>query len=421
MSSQKKSSTKGKGMTPSSPGQRQGTNSKKSRSASGKVNVMSKPIKAPVSRMSQLHSVRPAQSSIDRGIFVKHTELVMTLVKPTTNQNPVEAILYQFARLRVNPGSKTVFNWLSSLAVQYEFYKFRKLKFHFVTRQSTSKSGGIIISPDYDAADGQIPLIEQTIFNNRGTVDGPVWQDITCSLDPASMNRLFKSHVIMSDTRFATTTQDQKTIDPCQVFILTDDNTVGAFVYGKLFVEYEVELTEPQMVTEPTNLGGGVFSANNPSIPQTVLSNNSVRPISSVFTNVNNPTQVNPSLRFDEGLASPVINLDGIGYPTATIARFARDWEGLLQLKGNGSGIASNYRFFKALATANPNDSAGAVGDVELLNTAASIINSSGTSISQTLSGAFKTGEYLKILTPNATTIGQVILNLAGVSLQNIV
>lgn len=417
MSSQKKSSTKGKGMTPSSPGQRQGSNSKKSRSVSMKANVMSKPIKAPVSKMSQLHSTRPIQSLMDRGILVKHTELVGSLYKPVLNNNVVGDLLYQMLRLRCNPGSKKTFNWLFSLAVQYEFYKFRKLKFHFVTRQSTAHPGGIILSPDYDAADGQIPLTEQTLYNNRGTVDGPVWQDIVLIVDCSSMNRLYKSHVIMSDDRFSQTTQDQKTIDAAQVFVLTDDTqSNGAQQYGKLFVEYEVELTEPQMISEPTNLGGatynGFYGGGN-------VVNNSTKPISAIFSNVNNPGDINPAIKIDPGLAVSLLNIAELNFPTATLLQFAKDWEGILSSKIVGTGIASDVRLFRTPFTSNPNDPAG-VNDVELSQSLSSVVNIGGNAAMSTLKGIFKAGDYLKIMTPNATTLTQFFLELGGQKFVNI-
>lgn len=418
MSSQKKSSTKGKGMTPSSPGQRQGSNSKKSRSVSLKANVMSKPIKAPVSKMASFHSSRPIQSLMDRGILVKHVELVSSIIKPQLNQDVKADVLFQFLRLRCNPGSKKTFNWLSTLAVQYEFFKFRKLKFHFVTRQSTAHVGGIIMTPDYDAADAQVPLSEQTIYNNRGTVDGPVWQELSLHVECSAMNRLYKSHVIMSDDRFITTTQDQKTIDPCQVFVLTDDTSNnGATQYGKLFVEYEVELTEPQVVTEPTNVGGLTYDANYGG---TFILNNSARPITGIYVNNNDPLSVNPAFRVDPGLALPVNQCTSVNFPTATLCQMMRDWEGIITTKLVGTGFGSAPQLFKTSFSNNPNDQAG-VNDTAIgQSLLGSVVNAGGSQMMTQFKASLKTGDYLKILTPNASSLASFLLELGGQQLVNI-
>lgn len=358
---------------------------------------MSKSVSAPVSISARVRSQKPSTSNVKNGIRVRHTELIGPVMKPVTQQGfPDTDDLYQAFRLRCNPGSEKTFTWLSTLAKNYEFFKFHRLDFRYETRSPTSTPGSIVISPDYDGADGQVAVNEKFLFNNKGTVDDSVWKHLVCSLNTASMNRLYKSHAMMGDERFATTKQDQKTIDPAQVFVCIDSSDTTNFKYGKLFVTYDVELTEPQSPTEASNTGG--FS-NALQITGTSLS-------TSPFPSANGL----PQWKKDPGVIVPGISLPEITYPSATIGRFMKDCEGVLSNRTSGTGLGTGPVFYTGT---DPNTPAGSPGDTYLPFTSIGRVGDTTNAISS-LSLTALAGQYLKMQNPQFTTLGANLIDFAA-------
>jgi len=246
-------------------------------------------------------------------VTVVNRELVGPVVSKATTDFQV---LY---RLRCNPGSKATFNWLSGMALNYEMYKFKKLRFVFETRSPSTREGALIMSPDYDAADNpDSAFSEQAIFSNKGTVDDALWKNNELHLKVENMNRLYKSHVNMSDQRFASSVQDEKTIDCAQVFICTDCLTASN--NGKLFVEYIVELSIPQSRTEIE--GGGGYLA----LPASSVN------LDRVITGV---PLINKLATQDPLLRVPSI------FPTSQIGTFTKDFEGTVNTLMTGTGLGS--------------------------------------------------------------------------------
>jgi len=253
-------------------------------------------------------------------------------------------------RLRINPASFGTFNWLSKIAPNFESYKFHRCRLIAITRAPTTASGSLIMSPDYDAADGNLPITEQYLFNNQGSSESPVWKaNQQLVLSPQMMNRLYKAHVNLTDDRFATTSQDQKTIDVAQVYICTDTNYVGTF--GKLLIEYDVEFFQPQAVTEASNQGGMQMAFNT--------NNNASLPLYSVGQNViqeNNPLLIN--------LPGSSLNNNGSN-TTASFGQFSRPYTGPVTLQVTGAGLATSAGT-QAELWLSPNSVGGATGVTDI-------------------------------------------------------
>jgi len=187
------------------------------------------------------------------------------------------------------------------------------------------------MSPDYDAADGQQTITEQVLFSNINTVDQAIYKKvIVLDLSPQRLNRLYKSHVNMSDTRFESSTQDEKTIDPAQVFVFTDSPAAAGFAYGKLVVDYQVELHEPQAPTDPPQQGGFALRTTTNLLSGT--------PIGAVANTI------------VQQETSPIIEIGPLGatYPGNVAGKFLRDWEGALTTQfgiasGNPTSAGSVY------------------------------------------------------------------------------
>jgi hypothetical protein len=351
--------------------------------------------------------IRPTANG---GSIVEHIELVSNVQKPlTSNASGDPDALYQALRLRVNPGSEGTFKWLSKMALLYEFYRFRSLEFHYETRSPSTGEGSVVMSPDYDSADGNFAVTESMLFNNKGSVDTPVWVSKTCRLDPSSMNRLFKSHACMSDSRFASTTQDVKTIDVAQLFVMLDTTLLAAYKYGKLFTKYSIEFFNPQAPTELINLGGSSFFSTSASITA-----NSVTPIAaaSVWTSGLTSKVSDPNV-----LVFPNA-LPDLTYPSAVIGRFAKDYNGILNMRTDGSVITSGQQ---AYVGSNPNTAAGGVGDVLQVNTdMGGAIGIGSTAVMNAIKIAAKAGDYLKVQTPTSATLSKLAIELGGVTLSNL-
>lgn len=274
---------------------------------------------APLNTARSTRSNTPSVSQIKDGCVVKHRELVMSVITPS---NAGWSVL---KRLRCNPGSFTTFAWLSTMANSWETYKFRKLRFHYIHRCSATTNGSFLVSPDYDAQDGA-PSTEQLVSMYRDTVESSPWVDMVCDLKPQSMNRTYKGHYCMSDSRFATTTQDEKTIDAAQVFISADSD--NAATWGKLWVDYEVEFHTPQPPVINTAVGGLNLSLTN-GVPVNT---------NGLFQNAAADISINQDVQ--DPIAIPHNN-PGAG--SSILLQMAKDWSGRIS-----TGVESSTGNFSA-------------------------------------------------------------------------
>jgi hypothetical protein len=338
------------------------------------------------------------------GHVVRRRELVMSL------SSNGDGVFKTLARLRANPGSKVTFPWLSVMAPLYECYRFRKLKFTVVTRLPTTTTGDLVMSPDYDAADGEIAITEQFIFNNMGSTDSPIWEKMhTLVLSPQAMNRLYKSHVCMSDARFASTAQDFKTVDAAQIFICTD-HLGSTGVIGKLLVDYEVEFFNPQAPTDPLQYGGAQLTQDSPNVVNAAT----LAPIAAgVAAYTTDREEIVPILKFPgtDGSATPCV------------AQFLRDYSGLLEVVQQGSGIGINPPNTAGGINAFLDKVTGPVSAANIVLPALaglpSIVDGAGTKrIDNFRIANAKAGDFLKVYTATNTTLNDLKIQIAGYNAQ---
>jgi hypothetical protein len=293
----------------------------------------SAPVQTGRSNLSKAASIKTQGNSCR----ITHTEFIGTIVS-------LGQAFQLIKRLRCNPGSSSTFSWLATQAVHWETFKFIKLIFRFQNTCPTTTGGDIVISPDYDSADGNVAaaLTEQQVYNNVDTIMSSVWKEIHMKLDPKKLNRLFKSHAIMSDLRFANTVQDQKTIDPAQVNLFLDA-VPAATICGKLFVDYIVELQTPQGVTEDSNVGGAGVR-----VPGTLIKG-SVKPIIANQVDIAN-SEAQPIGRSTPSIAGAFPEMT---YPTSNLFQFSQDWTGILSTHMGSAdplvAMANLPRIFKSV------------------------------------------------------------------------
>jgi hypothetical protein len=149
--------------------------------------------------------------------------------------------------LALQPGLSSTFPWLSTQAIQYEEYRFRRLEFEYVPIAPTSTQGDLMLCPDYDSSNAP-PLTEVVAVDHMGSVVDSVWKPITINLVTSDMHALGPRKYVRSQAMFG----DIKTFDCGNLFLCTNNETSTAII-GKLFVSYTIELYGPT-VGPPQNI-----------------------------------------------------------------------------------------------------------------------------------------------------------------------
>lgn len=161
-----------------------------------------------------------------------HRELVMSVTG---------SVNFQVLRtLALNPGLIATFPWLATQAIGWEKYRFNSLRFCYYTRTGSTTPGSVLLAPDYDAADTP-PLSEAAASAYTDVAEDAPWKNITCELSKKHMgsgDRYIRSGPLAPNL-------DVKTYDVGQLFLCCLDGT--AVPWGKLWVEYDVVLSSPQL------------------------------------------------------------------------------------------------------------------------------------------------------------------------------
>lgn len=160
-------------------------------------------------------------------------------------------------RFRINPADGVTFPYLSVQARQWEFYRFKKLRFFYLTRSATSEAGSVILSPDYDNKDAPAAT-EIELVNTKDATNGVIWADLECKLDPRMMYSQGPRKKVSDTLMF-----DRDLYDSGVLRLLArSPNTLATA--GILWVEYEVDFEVP---AEPEDVDVGeeflnVFAIN---------------------------------------------------------------------------------------------------------------------------------------------------------------
>ncbi len=174
-------------------------------------------------------SQRPPRFRSVRGgkTVVSHTEFVSTAVA-------ISAGFKTQGPFVVNPTIFGTFPWLSSIALNFDKYRFTSLVFEYVPILPTTQAGRVGLIFDYDSQDSA-PLVRADCYSYQHSVEGPVWDRLLLKV---------KTDNVVRYTDFGSTT-DTKLIDLGALFIFTDA-TGGNLTTGDVLIHYTVELIEPQ-------------------------------------------------------------------------------------------------------------------------------------------------------------------------------
>jgi hypothetical protein len=191
---------------------------------------------APAAYSAGYEFKRPAQGNFGAAYRVSHSELLTTVVGSED---------YAFANFKINPGLLATFPWLATIALKYEQYTVRMMRFRFVTRVGTGTHGSVILSPDYDAGDAP-PTTEQEATSTANAKEDVPWKNFAINLSQSSMhpngNRKF--------TRGGNVVGDVRNFDVGQLTIATVGMS-NANAVGKLWVDYVIDFFVPQNTPPP--------------------------------------------------------------------------------------------------------------------------------------------------------------------------
>jgi hypothetical protein len=179
---------------------------------------------------------RPPQF-LNRGgkVTVTHNEFIGNVIADDSNISPLEnPTIYS-----MNPGLKRTFPWLSTIAINYEFYNVKMVRAHFVPILPTSTPGQVVMFMDYDSADDKPPN-EIAFKNNYRCQTHSVWDEFSYML---TNNKAYKKLFIRTEP--LPDNQDIKTYDFGKFYVATKGIPTGT-VIGDLRFEYEIELSVPQ-------------------------------------------------------------------------------------------------------------------------------------------------------------------------------
>jgi hypothetical protein len=202
-----------------------------------------------VSNRPQIETLRNGDSRI------VHREYMFDVLAGTGT--PSAYALYD---VPLNPGQLTTFPWLSRLAVNYESYRFNKLRFCYETVAPSTLGGSLLLSVDYDALD-PFPTSKVQAMASRSAVRSSPWADCTFTALPADLHKA-KSNFIRSGA--AAVGSDLRQYDIGKLFVISQGVGASGAALGELYVEYDVTLMTP--VYEPNSVialtAGGLASAD---------------------------------------------------------------------------------------------------------------------------------------------------------------
>jgi hypothetical protein len=157
----------------------------------------------------------------------------------------------------LNPGMAVTFPWLSSIAQNYQQYKFHGIIFEFrplITDFVTNGAPGVVIMATNYNADVPIYTTKQEMENSEYAVSVKPTRDLMHGVECATTQTVLSELYIRSGD--VTSGQDLRLYDLGNFQFATQANPVQDL--GELWVSYCVEFFKPVL---PADVGGNVLSA----------------------------------------------------------------------------------------------------------------------------------------------------------------
>lgn len=153
----------------------------------------------------------------------------------------------------INPALAASFPWLSTMAQSWQRYRFRYLRFKYLTRTGTATPGSVMLAMDPDAADAN-PATE-VILSTYWCKESACYVEELCLEIPSHLLAPARGEMHFTRTAALAANLDIKTYDVGNFFVGTVDGT--AVNWGKLWVEYQIDLMTPQLPPAGPFVGNG--------------------------------------------------------------------------------------------------------------------------------------------------------------------
>jgi len=163
-------------------------------------------------------------------VRIKHTEFLKDILGQPTFTN---------SSTPINPGVSTTFPWLSSIAQNFESYRFHLLKFRYDPTCTTVTPGSVMLAVDFDAADDPA-VSKQQIMSYHNAVRSAPWDCVSYSSSKQDLLKFGTQRYVRTDAVVPNT--DIKTYDVGNFQLATILANDVDSTFGELYIEYDVEL-----------------------------------------------------------------------------------------------------------------------------------------------------------------------------------
>jgi hypothetical protein len=199
---------------------------------------------APVASGRALATSKPRFSTRNENTFVCHSEFI---------GNISQMINFSVIDYPINPGLVQSFTWLSSVAPNYERFRFRRLRFRYEVLSSTNTTGKVFFVPNFNVQDPP-PENKQEALSYEYAVGSQPWIQFGVDV-PERYLKTYNEYFVRTGAldQFA----DLKTFDPLTLYICTEGSTSDNLNVGEFWIDYEIELINPvgqQMVNNYLSL-----------------------------------------------------------------------------------------------------------------------------------------------------------------------
>ncbi len=168
-------------------------------------------------------------------VVISHTERMARIVSAGGTDEFTSGLL--------QPGDMSMFPWLANLAHSFEQYRIRKFIIRYTPLVGTTTSGAVGIAWDPDPSDSA-PTFADDFYSNRYMATGPPFSPLRLVIPQSKW--LFTRGLAS-----APSSQDRKFFDYGSV--ITYVSNVAAGAAGEVFLDYEVELKNPQGAECPSS------------------------------------------------------------------------------------------------------------------------------------------------------------------------
>jgi hypothetical protein len=161
----------------------------------------------------------------------------------------------------INPGTSTLFPWLSSIANRYESYCFKQLCFRYETTSPTNTPGSVILAVDYNPT-AVPPQSKTQALAMESSVRSPPWTTISHKSLGHNLTKR-KSYYIRTDSDVS----DPDLYDTGVLMLMTEGVPTESGSIGEMHVDYVVDLLTPTLSNTNASGPSNLITADSNTTP----------------------------------------------------------------------------------------------------------------------------------------------------------